>query len=82
MEDIPDSKRGREAMQRVFSGLGQIVDGIAELRNLYGTGHGRSRKSGANARHAHLVVRASSTLCYFLLETLDARKADEESKKW
>jgi abortive infection Abi-like protein len=80
IDDIPDPKRGRDAMQQIFSGLAQIVDGTAELRNLYGTGHGRFRKSGANARHARLVVHSSATLCYFLLKTLDARKAVDESK--
>jgi hypothetical protein len=45
-EDISQSARGAESMKRVFSGLNQIVAGIAELRGLYGTGHGRLRKSG------------------------------------
>jgi hypothetical protein len=74
MDDIPDSAKGAEHLKRIFSGLNQIVEGTAELRNLYGTGHGRARKGGLNSRHARLVVGASATLCRFLLETLDARK--------
>jgi hypothetical protein len=80
MEDIPDAKRGTEAIRRVFNGLSQIVEGTAELRNLYGTGHGRVRRSGVSARHARLVVGSAATLCRFLLETLDVRKATANSK--
>ena len=43
---------------------------LAELRGLYGTGHGKHGKaSGLNARHAKLAVGASSTLAIFLFET-------------
>jgi hypothetical protein len=75
MDDIPDAAKGAEHLKRIFSGLNQIVEGTAELRNLYGTGHGRARKGGLNSTHARLVVGASATLCRFLLETLDARRA-------
>jgi Abortive infection C-terminus len=76
-EDIPQSVRGAEAIKKVFAGLNQVASGTAELRNLYGTGHGRSRKGGASARHARLVIGAAATLSRFLLETLDARSAEE-----
>jgi Abortive infection C-terminus len=74
-DDIPESSKGAESSKRVLSGLNQIVGGVAELRNLYGTGHGRLRRGGANARHARLVVGSAATLCGFVLETLDERAA-------
>jgi hypothetical protein len=78
-EDIPQSVRGADAIKRVFAGLNQVASGTAELRNLYGTGHGRLRKGGASARHARLVIGAAATLSRFLLETLDSRRAAEQT---
>jgi hypothetical protein len=72
-DNIPESSIGAGSSKRVLAGLNQIVGGVAELRNLYGTGHGRLRKGGASTRHARLVVGAASTLCRFMLETLDER---------
>ena len=74
-EDIPEAKRGAESIRKVLGALGQIVSATAELRNLYGTGHGRPRAGGLQPRHARLVVGAATTLTTFLLETLDARRA-------
>ena len=74
-ETIPDPQKGAQALAMLTGGLGQIAEATAALRNLYGTGHGRARTSGADARHARLVVGACSALAAFLLETLDARKA-------
>lgn len=74
-EDMPESKKGSDSIRQVFSGLAQIVGGTAELRNLYGTGHGRVRAGGLEPRHARFVVGAAGTVTRFLLETLDARRA-------
>lgn len=69
-EDIPDSARGVQTVRVLLSNLGTIAQGLGELRNLYGTGHGRSgRTRGLGARHARLAVGAASTLAMFLLET-------------
>lgn len=74
VDDIPDSARGAGSMRQILAGLAQIVGGTAELRNLYGTGHGRTRRAGLAPRHARLVVGAASTLARFLLETLEERR--------
>lgn len=73
-EAIPDPQKGAQALAMLTGGLGQIAEATAALRNLYGTGHGRTHSAGAEARHARLIVGACSTLAAFLLETLDARK--------
>lgn len=74
-EDIPDGAKGAEIIRRVLSNLGQISQGVAELRNLYGTGHGRdSRARGLPPRHARLAVTCSTTLATFLFETHEARQ--------
>lgn len=61
-----------DTLKRMMMNLAQLVQGAAELRNAYGTGHGKS-KAQANqrltSRHARLAVGAASTLGVFLYET-------------
>jgi hypothetical protein len=67
---IPDAARGADVIKRLLSNLGTIDNGLAELRGLYGTGHGKHGSSlGLSARHAKLAVGAASTLAVFLFET-------------
>ena len=69
-DSIPDQAKGSEIIRRMLSNLNQVSQGIAELRNLYGTGHGRDgRFVGIQPRHAKLAVGAAATLGTFLLET-------------
>lgn len=73
--DIHAQKKGAEIIRRTLSNLGSVAIGIAELRNLYGTGHGKGQNhKGLTVRHARLAVSASATLCMFLLETYEARE--------
>lgn len=74
--DIPEAAKAAELIKRLLSNLGTVAQGIAELRNLYGTGHGKEgRARGLAARHAKLCVGAASTLSVFLMEThLDRRQ--------
>lgn len=59
-----------ETIRRLLSNLATITSGIAELRNSYGTGHGKAASSkGLGPRHAKLAVGAASTLAVFLAET-------------
>lgn len=68
--DIPQETRGAETIRTLLSNLGHIAQGLGELRNLYGSGHGRGGNSkGLSARHARLAVGAASTLAMFLMET-------------
>jgi len=75
-DGIPDAVRGRDVIKRLLSNLGTIGNGLAELRGLYGTGHGKHGKaSGLSPRHAKLAVGASTTLATFLFEThMDKKK--------
>lgn len=72
--DIDDAIKGANIIKTLLSNLGQVVLKLNELRNLYGTGHGREKKKGLNERHARLAVGSSITLCNFLLETYEYRK--------
>ena len=73
-DNIPEAAKGADGIRRVLSSLTQIASGIAELRNLYGTGHGRDGKlHGLLPRHARLVVTSAASVATFLLETHEAR---------
>lgn len=75
-DGVAEKAKGANVIRRVLSNLGQVTQGLAELRNLYGTGHGRSaRAKGVQPRHAKLAIGSAATLAVFLLETHLARKA-------
>jgi abortive infection Abi-like protein len=73
--EVPDAKKGAESIRRVLQGLVQIVQGTAELRNLYGTGHGRAQLARVYGRHARLVVGAALAWAHFASETWEVRQA-------
>jgi hypothetical protein len=74
-EGISEAAKASETVRHVLGALGTVVDGIAKLRNAYGTGHGQApRRGGLTARHAKLAVGAGSTLSVFLYETHQQRK--------
>ncbi|WP_405142631.1 abortive infection family protein [Sphaerisporangium sp. NBC_01403] len=65
-----------ESVKRVLGSLSSLAIGVAEMRNRYGTGHGRfSAPSGLGPRHARLAVNAAATWCEILLDTLTDPKA-------
>jgi hypothetical protein len=69
-QETGDQSKGKEIIRRVLNNLASIVQGIAEIRNLYGTGHGQEgRKDELEARHAELVVGTAATLVTFLFST-------------
>lgn len=74
-DDIPDSAKASETIRRLLSNLASVAQGLAELRNFYGTGHGKSAKTkGLSSRHAKLAAGAATTLAIFLFETDEIRK--------
>jgi Abortive infection C-terminus len=81
VEQVGKDKRSASEIKQVLAGLAQVVGGMAELRNAYGTGHGRSRRpTGIRSRHARLAAGAAVTLARFVLDTRDDRiKDDNES---
>jgi hypothetical protein len=73
--DIPEQAKAADTIKRLLSNLATITQGVSELRNHYGTGHGKTASAkGLQSRHARLAVGAASTLAVFLTEThLDRR---------
>jgi len=69
-DGVPESARGSDVIRRLLQNLGTIGNNLAELRGLYGTGHGKHGKAeGLTPRHAKLAVGAASTLVTFLFDT-------------
>ena len=69
-DDIPEKAKAADTIKRLLSNLATITQGVAELRNHYGTGHGKSAGAkGLQSRHAKLAVGAASTLAVFFSET-------------
>jgi hypothetical protein len=75
-DDIPNHAKASETIRILLQNFATIANGLAELRNPYGTGHGKeARSKGLRARHARLAVGAASTLAVFLFETHMERAA-------
>lgn len=69
-DDVPESAKAAETIKRLLQNLGQVTQGLAELRGPYGTGHGKHPShAGLRPRHAKLAVGAATTLALFLFET-------------
>ncbi|NEB23091.1 abortive infection family protein [Streptomyces sp. SID6673] len=76
-----DGPDGGSGVKRILGGALSIAVGVAELRNAYGTGHGRDRRpSGLGPRHAHLAANAAYLWCELMLDTLADPKAPWRKK--
>lgn len=72
-DDVPEAAKGADTIRRLLSNLATVTQGLAEMRSLYGTGHGKDgRTKGLSSRHAKLAVGAASTLVTFAFETHQA----------
>ena len=67
---IRDEVKAAETVRKLLGQMAAIVQSLAELRNAYGTGHGKGLgATRLQPRHAQLAVNASITLCHFLYAT-------------
>lgn len=73
-EDISDNIPEARSMKSILGSFATIVDGLSNLRNTYGRGHGKGNDyRGLNTRHAKLATGASSTLVHFLWDSFDLK---------
>jgi hypothetical protein len=80
-DDVAETARAAKTIRRMLMNLATLVQGSAELRNAYGTGHGKSRAQARGrlaGRHARLAVGSAATLGTFLFETHEQRGQTEE----
>lgn len=69
-EGISDQAKGVETIRLILRNLSALTQYIAELRGLYGSGHGRDGKHrGLEPRHARLAVGAAVAFIDFATET-------------
>jgi hypothetical protein len=74
-DEIPNEAKAASSIKQILSSLSSVVQGIGEVRNEYGSGHGKDVKfKGLQPRHAKLAVGAASTLAIYLLETHELKK--------
>lgn len=74
-----DQNKGNESGKiatKILGNLGAIPQSMAELRNLFGDGHGKtSTFVSLPPRYARLAVGTSVTIVYFLWETYQDKKS-------
>lgn len=68
--DLP----GAEAIRAIHQSTWNIADQVNKLRNLQGTGHGRTLPTGVSEDLAMLVVREAATVADYMLARLDREK--------
>ena len=74
-EDITDEAKGAENIRLILRNLTQLTHNLAQLRGLYGSGHGRDGKhKGLQARHARLAVASAVAFIDFMCDTHRERK--------
>ena len=80
-EGIPEQARGAKTIKVLLSNFISITQGLAELRGLYGSGHGRDGNyRGLEPRHARLAVAAAVAFIDFVTETYHRRQLVDDGK--
>lgn len=73
--DIEDDIKGAKSIKQILGSLKAITQGLAELRNFYGSGHGKtSSYKGLQPRHARLAVGSAIVLIQFICDTYERNK--------
>jgi integrase len=62
---VPGNEAASGALVTAMKGLAQVVEGVGNMRNKIGTGHGHG-ESPATPAHAHLVFNATVTIAEFV----------------
>lgn len=72
---IAEGVNGKDIAGRILGNLANISQGMAELRNLYGDGHGKNKNfKPLPSRYANLAVGSAVTAVHFMWETYIERK--------
>lgn len=75
-EGISEEAKGADNIKLVLRNLTQLTNNLAQLRGLYGTGHGRDgNHRGLQPRHARLAVASAVAFIDFVSETYQHRES-------
>lgn len=74
-EGITDQVKGVNNIRLILRNLTQLTNNLAQLRGLYGTGHGRDgQHRGLQPRHARLAVASAVAFVDFVVATYQERE--------
>jgi predicted nucleic acid-binding protein len=77
-DNIDNATKASETIKKLLGNLSVISQSMAELRNSYGSGHGKDAKfKGLTPRHARLSTGASLTAVNFLWETFNEKHGNK-----
>jgi hypothetical protein len=80
-EGITDETKGADNIRLILRNLTQLTNNLAQLRGLYGTGHGRDGKHrGLQPRHARLAVASAVAFIDFIADTYRSREGAETER--
>ncbi len=79
-DSVPGNAKGSASASNVLKNLQAAVQGLVELRNELGGGHGKTERSVLRPRHAHLAADSARTVSTFLLETWHERERSKPSE--
>ncbi len=69
-----EDAKTQETLRKLLGALSVLVQGTAELRNLYGTGHGRDAKTIlSDSKYATLAANSAATIALFPLQAYGIR---------
>lgn len=73
--NLAPSRHSERAVKRVLGGIVVIIEGIGNLRNIFGDAHGKGRDGeNPDVRHAEFAVNIAGTLCTFLISAWEAER--------
>lgn len=79
-EGISDEAKGADNIRLILRNLTQLTNNLAQLRGLYGSGHGRDGKHrGLQPRHARLAVASAVAFIDFVADTYRQREATKQT---
>jgi hypothetical protein len=75
-DSISDTVKASDTIKKLLGNLAAISQSMAELRNSYGSGHGKDAHfKGLSPRHARLAVGSAVTAVYYIWETYEEQQA-------
>lgn len=73
-KNIKDSQKAGDIIKQILGNMRAIATGVAELRNPFGSGHGKDAKyKGLEERHAKLAIGSTMTLVNFLWDSYESQ---------
>jgi hypothetical protein len=73
-DGLENAEQGKKSLKQILGGLNSVIQGLAELRNSYGTGHGKAADFiQMDQRYVSFLVAVVSDVSIFLLSLTDEK---------